>query len=152
MLAKLRHPNILQLYGIAMDPEAAADAAHGDLYMVMEFCSGGDLMGYIRTPHFGEPGEFARVVLEMLSGVAFLHGKLIAHRDLKVGAVATKARAVCGRSHSTSGRGDGQRKLQWLHCSSDRGTVSCQLPFCPRPCPPHHVCFFFLPLPPPPLP
>jgi serine/threonine protein kinase len=46
--------------------------------MVMDFCAGGDLSNYLLSDPFQAPGEFSRVVLEMLSGVAYLHAKNIA--------------------------------------------------------------------------
>ena len=74
MLTKLTHPCILSLYGISRDESA--------LFMVMDFCGGGDLEGYHRTPAFTN-AEYNRVVLEVLSGVAYLHEREIGHRDLK---------------------------------------------------------------------
>ncbi len=37
---------------------------------------------YYLQPEF-TPAEFVRVTLELLNGVAFLHGRSVAHRDLK---------------------------------------------------------------------
>ena len=48
----------------------------------MEYCGGGDLESYFRSERFGL-AEFNRVMLDFLSGVAFLHTRGIAHRDLK---------------------------------------------------------------------
>jgi hypothetical protein len=75
VLAKLSHPCVMALYGVSTDPD-------GDTYMVMEYCGGGDLHHYYHTEAFTE-AEFERVVVEMLSGVAYLHQRKIAHRDLK---------------------------------------------------------------------
>jgi len=75
MLASLSHPSVLALYGISQNDR-------GDLFMVMEFCGGGDLDGYYKTPAF-DKAEYCRVVLELLSGVAYLHNQGVAHRDLK---------------------------------------------------------------------
>ena len=79
-LGALRHPNIIQLYGIT-SPESTENSS--DLYMVSEFCAGGDLLAYMKSPFFQEVEEFVRVILEILSGIVYLHGCGIAHRDLK---------------------------------------------------------------------
>lgn len=75
MLSKLRHPSIVSSYGISEDPSS-------NLYMIMEYCGGGDLMGYYTDPAFTKQ-EFLRVTQELLSGVQYLHTNGIAHRDLK---------------------------------------------------------------------
>jgi protein-serine/threonine kinase len=83
MLTKLSHPSILSLYGVSGNDR-------GDLYMVMEYCGGGDLAHYLKTPAFNN-SEFVRICYEFISGVHFLHSKSIAHRDLKVVALALGA-------------------------------------------------------------
>lgn len=52
------------------------------LWLVMEFCDGGDLNQYLlsRPP---DPQRNHRVVQQLCSAVAFLHGLGITHRDLK---------------------------------------------------------------------
>jgi hypothetical protein len=72
MLAKLSHPNVLPLYGTSEDPH------DGGLYMISEFCSGGDLESYMVSPVFvDDPAEFSRVCLEIMSGMAYLHARNI---------------------------------------------------------------------------
>ena len=68
VLARLRHPGVVAFYGAAED--AAGD---GSLYVVLEFCGGGDLAGYYRTPAFGS-AEFGRVGAELLQSLGYLHG------------------------------------------------------------------------------
>ena len=75
MLSQLSHPSVLALFGVCRD-------GAGYLYMIMELCDRGDLATYCRLPEFNK-NEYSRVVLELLSGVAYLHSKGIAHRDLK---------------------------------------------------------------------
>ena len=54
----------------------------GDLFMILEFCGGGDLHKYYHTEEFTDD-EFVRIVSELLSGVAYIHQRKMAHRDLK---------------------------------------------------------------------
>jgi serine/threonine protein kinase len=54
----------------------------GDLFMILEFCGGGDLHEYYHTAEFTD-GEFVRIASELLSGVAYIHQRKMAHRDLK---------------------------------------------------------------------
>lgn len=49
------------------------------IFMIMELCSGGDL--YSRDPYTEE--EAARIVSSILSALVYMHGRNIAHRDLK---------------------------------------------------------------------
>ena len=49
------------------------------IFIVMELCSGGDL--YSRDPYKEE--EAARIVSSILSAIAYMHSKNVAHRDLK---------------------------------------------------------------------
>jgi len=51
----------------------------GQLYMLMELCSGGDL--YVRDPYTEE--QAAHIVESILSAVAYMHEHNIVHRDLK---------------------------------------------------------------------
>jgi len=51
----------------------------GQLYMLMELCSGGDL--YTRDPYTEE--QAVRIVESLLSAVAYMHEHNIVHRDLK---------------------------------------------------------------------
>ena len=77
VLVTLSHPSILSLYGISKDRD-------GTPYMIMDYCGGGDLAAYIGKPKFGNT-EFCRIILELLSGISYLHERGVAHRDLKVG-------------------------------------------------------------------
>jgi serine/threonine protein kinase len=53
-----------------------------EVFMVMEYCGGGDLHKYYHTESFTNE-EFVRVMAELLSGISYLHQRRIAHRDLK---------------------------------------------------------------------
>jgi hypothetical protein len=73
-LASLQHPCVVSLYGLCADPE-------GDL-MVLEYCGGGDLFRFHLSPRFTR-AEFVRISRELLSGLAYLHGRGLAHLDFK---------------------------------------------------------------------
>lgn len=73
VLSRLAHPNVIQLYGVAESPR-------GELFMIFDLCSGGDLQAYLSHPNFQTPDEFTRVALELISGVWYLHGQGIGHR------------------------------------------------------------------------
>lgn len=49
------------------------------IFIVQELCSGGDLYG--RDPYTED--QAARIVSSILSAVAYMHSKNVAHRDLK---------------------------------------------------------------------
>jgi serine/threonine protein kinase len=51
----------------------------GNIYMVMELCSGGDL--YTRDPYTED--QAARIISSIMSAVAYMHEHDIMHRDLK---------------------------------------------------------------------
>jgi serine/threonine protein kinase len=73
-LTKLSHPCIMACYGLCQED--------GLLFMVLEYCGGGDLDAFYRSPAFTKM-EFNRVVGELLSGISYIHARSIAHRDLK---------------------------------------------------------------------
>lgn len=65
------------------------------LYLVLEFCDGGELFDRITAKRqYGET-EAYKVVRQMVSAIEHLHSRKIAHCDLKVGSQA--AVAGCGR-------------------------------------------------------
>ena len=70
-MSKLHHPNIVKLY------EAYERRRH--VYLVMEYCPGGDLT----ERHFTEE-ECAQIVRNILSAVAYMHSHHVVHRDLKL--------------------------------------------------------------------
>lgn len=82
---KLRHPNIVQLMEAYRDRKM--------FYLVMELCSGGDLLSLVADKSLRLQGDAMTVGLEddllalyawqMLSAVAYLHYHYIAHRDIK---------------------------------------------------------------------
>ncbi|KAL9237322.1 hypothetical protein vseg_011885 [Gypsophila vaccaria] len=75
LLSRLRHPNIVQYYG----SETVGDT----LYIYLEYVSGGSI--YKLLQEYGQLGESAirSYTHQILSGLAFLHGKKTVHRDIK---------------------------------------------------------------------
>eukprot|EP01062_Namystynia_karyoxenos_P074045 TRINITY_DN70871_c0_g1_i1.p1 TRINITY_DN70871_c0_g1~~TRINITY_DN70871_c0_g1_i1.p1 ORF type:complete len:634 (+),score=195.15 TRINITY_DN70871_c0_g1_i1:108-1904(+) len=74
MLARLKHVNIVRFVDSYQDA--------GKLYIVTEFCAGGDL----RKHQAGRPlpqGDAVRIFSETLEGMKYLHDRGILHRDLK---------------------------------------------------------------------
>lgn len=74
------HPNVIRYY------ETFEDTQY--IYLVMEMCSGGTVWQHVQTAHdmsgFGVAEvDLAKVMMQMLRGVAYCHANAIVHRDLK---------------------------------------------------------------------
>jgi len=89
-LKLFRHPHIIKLYQVISTPS--------DIFMVMEYVSGGELFDYIckngrksdvpgvvRTGSMKEldEKESRRLFQQILSGVDYCHRHMVVHRDLK---------------------------------------------------------------------
>jgi tRNA A-37 threonylcarbamoyl transferase component Bud32 len=75
ILKSIDHPNICKLYDIYQD-------AH-NLYLVIEYCSGGELFDRIQKISTFSEKEAAKYIKQVLSALAYLHERDIVHRDLK---------------------------------------------------------------------
>jgi serine/threonine protein kinase len=73
ILRGVDHPNIIRVYETFEDEHF--------IYMIMEYCSGGDL--YSRPLPYTEAAA-AAVLTKILSAVVYLHEHDIVHRDLKM--------------------------------------------------------------------
>ncbi|KAL7107099.1 hypothetical protein ACP275_06G032700 [Erythranthe tilingii] len=75
LLSTLKHPNIVQYYG--------AETVGNNLYIFFEYVSGGSI--YTILQEYGKLGESAirSYTQQILLGLAYLHSKWIAHRDIK---------------------------------------------------------------------
>ncbi|EEB10280.1 5'-AMP-activated protein kinase catalytic subunit alpha-2, putative [Pediculus humanus corporis] len=69
-LKLFRHPHIIKLYQVISTPT--------DIFMIMEYVSGGELFDYILKEH-----EARRFFQQIISGVDYCHRHMVVHRDLK---------------------------------------------------------------------
>jgi 5'-AMP-activated protein kinase catalytic alpha subunit len=75
ILRKVRHPNIVQLYEIIETSK--------QIYLVMEYASGGELFDHIVSQTRINEREACRFFQQIVCGVEYTHRLCIAHRDLK---------------------------------------------------------------------
>ena len=70
-----RHPNVVQLYEILETP--------GQLYLVMEYASHGELFDYIVEQQKVDEKTALKFFREIIAGISYLHSQGVIHRDLK---------------------------------------------------------------------
>ena len=76
ILKVAQHPNIIKLYDIYDTSDY--------IYIVMEYCSGGDLFGYLEKRGFRLPEPRACEIIHKLAmSIFYIHSYGIVHRDLK---------------------------------------------------------------------
>ena len=75
ILRQLDHPNVIKLVEVYEDFRY--------VYLVMEYCAGGDLFARIETIGRYEEKEAARVMWKIMLAIHHLHMNKICHRDLK---------------------------------------------------------------------
>ncbi|KAK6508063.1 hypothetical protein TWF506_010171 [Arthrobotrys conoides] len=69
------HPNMIELYEIWDSQD--------EIYLVLEYVSGGDLLQYMTRKRFLPEKEVARLFKQLITGLSHLHRFSIYHRDLK---------------------------------------------------------------------
>ena len=71
-----QHPNIVRLYNVFENPDY--------LYIIMEYCEGGDLFGYLESRNFRLTEKRASTIIhQMATAVYYMHNFGVVHRDLK---------------------------------------------------------------------
>ena len=87
-MARVRHPNVLQIYDYGSINVKKDDGEVALEYIAMEYVAGGTLRGTISDEGFDDEEELIRKWLQkyffpMLDGVQAIHELKMAHRDLK---------------------------------------------------------------------
>uniref|UniRef100_A0A7S3CVH6 Mitogen-activated protein kinase n=1 Tax=Palpitomonas bilix TaxID=652834 RepID=A0A7S3CVH6_9EUKA len=75
VLRKIDHPNIVGLHEIYDEPKR--------LYMVMDYAAGGELFERIVARTKYSENDAAKVMVDIIKGIQYLHHRDIVHRDLK---------------------------------------------------------------------
>ncbi|KAM5268853.1 serine/threonine-protein kinase MARK2-like [Hipposideros larvatus] len=74
-MARLRHPNVVQLFEIIN--------TQGHLFITMEYIGGGNLLDYIHTHGRMMEGEARDAFRQLVSAVEYCHEKGVIHLDIK---------------------------------------------------------------------
>ncbi|CAL8243289.1 unnamed protein product [Lota lota] len=75
ILKTVRHPHIVQLKDFQWDSE--------NIYLILEWCSGGDLSRFIRSRRLLPEREAQRFLQQIACALRYLHERNISHLDLK---------------------------------------------------------------------
>ncbi|CAD8087328.1 unnamed protein product [Paramecium sonneborni] len=75
ILKLIRHKHVIQLYEIIETKKY--------IFLVMEFCDGGELFDYIVKHQKLSEIEACKLIQELISGIEYIHKLNIVHRDLK---------------------------------------------------------------------
>lgn len=83
VLAKLRHPNIVTIYGFGEVALSGDEEDSGSMfYFLMEYVDGADLRSIIRTGKL-DPSQTLRIVTQACDALQYAHDEGITHRDIK---------------------------------------------------------------------
>ena len=75
VMKMLRHPNIVEYYGIEVHPNK--------VYIFEEYCQGGSLAALLEHGRIEDEGILQVYTLQMVEGLAYLHSQGVVHRDIK---------------------------------------------------------------------
>lgn len=75
---KINHPNIMHLYDFL--------ESSNNYYMVIQYCNGGDLEGYLKKQrnHLISENEALYYLKQIMNAFSILHAEKIMHRDFKL--------------------------------------------------------------------
>jgi hypothetical protein len=107
MMAILRHPNVLQLFGCSLTAQA--------IWIVSELCSLGSLRQLLDDNERVLPIEVRlKLALQVAEGMTYLHNQEppIIHRDLKSHNIFVHETFIDSEEVSTSSRKDGSTKME----------------------------------------
>lgn len=72
-----QHPNVIRLLDVFENPEY--------IFIVLEYCAGGDLFHYLDKRDFKVTEDLARYIAHQIAAaIYYLHSYGISHRDLKL--------------------------------------------------------------------
>jgi len=74
-LARLSHPNIVQVFDIVED--------HGEIWIVLELIDGTDMGARVRETGSMAPTEVVEIGAQVASALAYAHSRDLLHRDVK---------------------------------------------------------------------
>lgn len=83
-LTRVRHPNVVRLYGACMDPPTPC--------LVMAYAEGGTLQEAIDAGRVDSNSEHLRVLVGIARGMEVVHAHKLIHLDLKPGVVMSPKR------------------------------------------------------------
>ena len=75
LMESFDHPNIVKIHDVVFSNDF--------IFLVMEYCSNGELYSYIASNCFLNEREVIRLTRQILLALSYLHKKKIAHRDIK---------------------------------------------------------------------
>src|SRR5262249_25965108 len=120
-IARLRHPNLVQVYQFGEVP--AAGGATSQPYLVLEYVSGGSLANLLR----GEPQppvEAAQLVETLADAIHYAHQQGVVHRDLKPANVLLQRVEAKGEEQTEMIRDPRTSVVSYLRCTAGRDNHS----------------------------
>ncbi|MFH1228544.1 MAG: tetratricopeptide repeat protein [Planctomycetota bacterium] len=84
-VAKLKHPNIVQVYesGVVPLPSATGGSARKQHYFTMDYIEGVSLEKLISSPNRPNIQNIARIIQQVASALHYAHSQQVIHRDIK---------------------------------------------------------------------
>lgn len=72
---RLRHPNIIRLYGYFYDEKS--------IYVVLEYAQYGNLYQKLRREKFFDDGKAKNIIRQIVSALLYMQDRNVIHRDIK---------------------------------------------------------------------